>query len=128
MNPYLLKCKAQQIQSCEWLYGYVVSVIYNNEIHYFIVSMANMSLNIDIRCEINPKTICKFTGTYDSNNDEIYDGDIIDTERGRFEVYYDDLTMSYVVGDNNKFLYEFNSIYVIGNAHDDVDFFNEIEE
>ena len=129
MNPNLLKCKAQQIVSGKWLYGFVVPVIYNGEeLRYFILDLFNKFLTIEMRNEIDPNTICKFTGTCDADNQEIYEGDVVDTPHGPTVVCYDDIMMTYILHHENKYLgylYENDEINVIGNICDDINWFNE---
>lgn len=62
-----------------WVEGYFAKLGYLKNIKYFIIQ--NVSLQVDISyfedIEIDPETLCQFTGPNDKNGNRIWENDIV---------------------------------------------------
>lgn len=83
--------KAKRIDNGEWTEGYLFDNGFDGkEKKYFIGGLIIEKYNgtacdewditgIDF-CEINPKTLCQFTGLYDKNENKIWENDIVNRD------------------------------------------------
>jgi uncharacterized phage protein (TIGR01671 family) len=70
-----IKFKAKRLDNGKWVEGYFYAECGNT---YIIEHRQEESmLNRNITYEIDPSTVCQFTGEKDMNGDNIYVGDII---------------------------------------------------
>lgn len=77
-------CKAKSISSGKWVYGYYVKGLdmYGKEIH-MIFEPATVFYShgeTDGFEEIEPKTLCRCTGSHDKNGKLIFENDILNGE------------------------------------------------
>ena len=71
--------KAKRLDSNEWVEGYYWSYLFRN--HYIrIAEYKNGRFTID-DYEIDPDTLCQFTGVNDMNNNKICENDIVDLSK-----------------------------------------------
>ncbi len=82
MRP--IKFKAQRVSDGEWVEGsYIRLVVYGVMKHFILPANGLMFDDVllkDILIEIDPNTLCQFTGLVDIDRVEVYEHDIIMTE------------------------------------------------
>ena len=82
-----IKFKAKRIDDNIWVEGYFYSECSNA---YIIENRQKESkLNRNITYQVDPSTVCQFTGLKDTNDVPIFEGDIIDFD-GEGEVVFKD--------------------------------------
>ena len=110
-----IKFRGKSLYNDEWVYGYLLERNDRTEIY---------NVNPDgslFWANVYPQTVGQFTGLYDRNGREIYEGDIMcEYGTGIFvEVVYDAPQFCYKDNDfGYKFLNHPENFEVIGNIHD----------
>lgn len=111
-----IKFKAKRSDNGEWVDGYYAKSCVDDYI-----------VNDEYSHEIDPNTLCQFTGLLDRNGKEIYEGDIIRIHEGK-----DDFKETHLIWDNEWCLFvpsnsklrhriqakHYEHYEVIGNIHD----------
>lgn len=71
-----IKFKAKRLDNQEWVCGYFYE---ENDNTYIIENRQKESkLNRNITYQVDPNTVCQFTGRVDKDGKELYENDIID--------------------------------------------------
>lgn len=140
--------KAKRIDNGEWVEGYLFDNGFDGkEKKYFIGGLIIEKYNgtacdkwditgIDF-CEIDPETLCQFTGLYDKNGKRIWENDIVfvtdendcsgQISTGIGNVIFIE-GMWYIDGRPQEGLYDINKVFqieVIGNAFDNQELLQE---
>ena len=82
MNIEDIKFKAKRLDNGEWVEGSLIKSYLNSKEQTHIIPIFNKTGDIKI-IEVNPSTICMFTGFKDREGNEIYEHDIISIFEGR---------------------------------------------
>ena len=121
-----IKFKAKSLDNGEWIEGSLIKSALNSKERAHIMPIFNTSDDIKI-VDIDPSTICMFTGLKDKEGNEIYEHDLISIFEGRepCEVIFDKgcflafnprthIRMPLITGIND---YDWE-LHVVGNKFD----------
>jgi len=123
MPDKITLCRAKELNSNEWIYGYYCKIgPVDNQCDYIIPDYASALYAIPIKSE----TLGRFTGKYDSNNQMIFEGDIIYNYTDYNDYYstveWDNNSFGFVIQDDEDklWLYDVVECVVVGNIYDTV--------
>ena len=110
------KFRGKGIKSGQWFYGSVVP--FGNSAYIFkMFRLLRME-----HAEVDPATVGQFTGLFDKNGKEIYEGDIVrhDENSKCYSIIYEEPMFRFAPNDDCfAFLNHPELLEVIGNIHDD---------
>ena len=96
-----IKFKAKRLDNGEWVCGYFYE---ENGNTYIIENRQKESmLNRNVTYEVDPSTVCQFTGMADCKGNEIWEGDIVDVRGVKAEVIWNQDALAFMV------LYEYET-------------------
>lgn len=121
-----IKFKAKRLDNKEWVCGYFYE---ENGNTYIIENRQEESmLNRNITYEVDPSTVCQFTGLRDYKDKKVWEGDIIRNPEFPFEkrtVTWNEVGSSFMLKDKDEyenrafsFLVLFKKWTVVGNKFD----------
>lgn len=115
-----IKFKAKRLDNGEWIIGsfVVMKIPALSKTTIGIVAAGGATLH-----EIDPSTVCQFTGLADCENQDIYEGDILaEKECPEFEVGYINCTFAAAYVGDDKFIFNLAALSevctVCGNKFD----------
>lgn len=126
MKAENIKFKAKRLDGKGWVCGY----FYEENGNTYIIEnhQKESKLNRNPTYQVDPSTVCQFTGLKDSEGKEIWEGDILEGE-SKSEVVYTKGTFTISFIGYNKRVFSYPSCYyikedgtvdgkVIGNKYD----------
>lgn len=122
MPDKITLCRAKELNSNEWIYGYYCKIgPTDNQCDYIIPDYASALYAVQIK----PNTLCRFTGKYDTNNRMVFEEDIIHnfTDYNNYcsVVKWDADSFAFTIQDDEDTLWlcDINRCEVVGNMYDD---------
>lgn len=106
-----------------WVYGFYYQDLDKGEIKHYIKSCP-------MDWEIIPETVGQFTGVYDKNGNEVYEGDIVSFDNLIYRIEWDSNNLSYCMRKGERIWYRIDyselAMYsVIGNVYDNPELLNK---
>lgn len=121
MKTENIKFKAKRLDNYTWVEGYFYAECGNT---YIIEDRQSESmLNRNEAHQVDPSTVCQFTGLKDYENQDIYEGDILAEKKyPEFEVGYINCTFAAAYVGDDKFIFNLTALSevctVCGNKFD----------
>lgn len=110
MKPENIKFKAKRLDDNSWVFGYFYE---ENGNTYIIENRQKESkLNRNLTYQVDPSTVCQFTGLKDCEGKEIWEGDILEGE-SKSEVVYTKGTFTISFIGYNKRVFSYPLCYYI---------------
>lgn len=127
-----IKFRGKRLDNGEWVYGHYADYIHPDcgipspSVIYPLPDCGNMIVAVD------PSTVGQFTGLYDRNGKEIYEGDVVEIisyytsprekemSRTRAVIMFDE-TLAYFLGKSKSASFTMtcaSNMEVVGNIHD----------
>ena len=115
-----IKFKAKRLDGKGWVCGYFYE---ENGNTYIIENRQKESkLNRNPTYQVDPSTVCQFTGLKDKNGTPIYEGDIVTYKDNNAErigdINWDSKAAAFCFGQDFLFHYSSEYMVVIGNKFD----------
>lgn len=129
-----IKFRGKRCDNGEWVYGYYARLRNEFKEWHCIMTEKDASENYIKDCNsynmlytpVNHNTVGQFTGLYDKNGKEIYEGDIVRCNEFVYEVVYESKRFASFALRRDKDMYdhyfgeamECDACEIIGNIHD----------
>ena len=125
--------RGKRTDNGEWVYGYYTKARYylnEKEMHVIFAPDGEAFPRCEFSEyeEVDPETVCQFTGLYDKNGRKIFEGDIVnfyndDGEFSPYEVRWQDSGFSVLMNGNPDLFDELDDFFsrrceIIGNIYD----------
>ena len=140
-----IKFRGKRIGSGIWIYGDLIHQrIWSESINSFIIREYDWGFDNYLECEIDANTIGQFTGLYDKNGTEIYEGDIVKVSTDNFRedtihfikygidqdypAFDIEPCLDYAESNSLQYLMVWKDVYtieIIGNIHDNPELLKE---
>ena len=121
MNIKDIKFKAKRLDNGEWVKGSLVKSYLNSKDQTYIIPIFNRTGEIKI-VEVNPSTVCMFTGLKDKNGTPIYEGDLVTYKDNNAErrgaITWDSKATSFCFEQDFLVHYPSENMIVVGNKFD----------